>query len=195
MTDFYAQLEAQLVGAGVRRQTQGTVARSVAGRGRAILATAAALAVLAAGGAFALPAALTSSSTNAPAAPPKAVTVPARPVPVNGRNLAGIGVAVFNATTSPGLARRVSDRLQQRGARIVATDTAPSRRGARTAVFYRAGSEAKARRVARALGAVVLGPFDRAKSPVIAPTSGLAAAVVVIAGPDALRLSPDPVAP
>jgi hypothetical protein len=198
MTDFYAQLEHQLVAAGRRRQTQGRVGRAVAGRGRVLVATCAAIAVLVAGGAVALPSVLTTSSTSAPAAPHVA------PAPARGGSLAGVRVAVLNATTQPGRARTVADRLRRLRARIAVASTAPVQPGAAAGVFYRRGAEQQARRVAGALGAAMLGPYRAASSSPIDPPIGRADVVVIVgtnrplpppaAVPPAPRAAP-PVAP
>jgi hypothetical protein len=176
MTDFYAQLEHQLVAAGRRRQTQGRFGRAVAGRGRVLIATCAAIALLVAGGAVALPSVLTTSSTSRPAAP----HVAPAPAPARGGSLAGVRVAVLNATTQPGRARTVADRLRRLRARIAVASTAPVQPGAAAGVFYRRGAERQARRVAAALGAAVLGPYRAASSSPIDPPIGRADVVVIV---------------
>src|SRR5436305_11450603 len=103
MTDFYTQLEHQLVAAGQRRAGQGRAARAVAGRGRALAAVTAAVAALVVAGAAAVPSVFdTAPATRAPATPGGVRA----PVPAAaGASLAGIHVAVYNTTTRAGLAR------------------------------------------------------------------------------------------
>jgi hypothetical protein len=188
MTDFYAQLEDQLVTAGRRRQAQGRVGRAVAGRGRALLgATVAAVAVaVAAGVAVALPGALSGTSERAPAVRPQATPAPAAAttpqavVPVPSPSLAGIRVAILNGTPRPGLGRAAADWLTRRHATIVSVAGNASQDTARTVVLYRSDSRAKARRVAAALGGVPV----RASG---ASPDGHVVAVIVLVGADYRR--------
>jgi hypothetical protein len=200
MTDFYTQLEHQLVAAGHRRLGQGRAARAVAGRGRALVAATAAVAALVVAGAFALPAVFdTASTTSAPATPGRG---PA-PAPV-APSLAGVRVAVLNGTTARGYARSIATLLERRGARIVRVDATPAaRQTRRTAVFFGRGrlAEGRARLVAQALGAQVLGPASRASSVPVAPLAGgdNVDAVVLLGidrlRPTAARVVPAPVVP
>ena len=156
MTDFYAQLEDQLVTAGRRRQTQGRARRAIAGRGRALVAATAVAAALAAGVAVALPQLRTTSTTSTPAAtvaPPGVA-----PGPLRGGSLAGIRVAVLNGTTGTGLARLVADALGRRHAAIFEVGSAARKNVRGTVVYYRPGARAKARRVAAVLGGVPVRP-------------------------------------
>jgi hypothetical protein len=180
MTDFYTQLERDLVAAGHRRLGQGRAARAVAGRGRALVAATAAVAVLAVAGAFGLPAVFdTASSTSAPATPGRG---PA-PAPVS---LAGIRVAIFNGTTHRGLARAVADRLEGLHARIAGVSAAPGPEPGRprTVVGYRNGAREQARRVAAALGGALVRPSGAA-GPTVVP-------VAVFVGLDLARTTPVP---
>ncbi len=176
MTDFYAQLEDQLVGAARRRQAQGRVGRAVAGRGRTLIAATAAIALLAAGGAVALPSVLETSSTSEPATPPQVAPAPA-PAPVRGTSLNGITVAVLNGTTRTGVARAVADQLERRGATVAATQNAPDQAVPRSLVLYAPGAKAKARRVAIALGGAAVRPVGGYPGSI-----GVKADVTIVAG-------------
>jgi hypothetical protein len=198
MTDFYAQLEDQLVAAGRRRQTQGRVGRAVAGRGRAVLGATVVAVAVAAGVAVALPGALSGTSERAPAVqpqvtpapattPPPATTTPHAVVPVPSPSLAGIRVAILNGTTRPGLARAVADWLRRRHATVVSVAGNASQDTAQTVVIYRSDSRAKARRVAAALGGVPV----RASG---ASPDGRVTAVIVLVGAD-YRRPPVPAVP
>jgi hypothetical protein len=176
MTDFYAQLEEQLVAAGRRRKSQGRVARAVAGRGRALVATIAVAAVLTAGGAVAL----RSSSTNEPAAPAAPAPAPA-PAPVpRGGSLAGIRVAVFNATAQPGLARATGEILKARRAHVAVFGSMPIEPGGRTIVWYKPGAAAQARRVAAVLGVPRVVPFDPSTGQAIPPPTARVTVIVAV---------------
>jgi hypothetical protein len=177
MTDFYGRLEEQLRAAGQHRQTQGRMGRAVAGRGRALVATTAVAAVLLAGGAVAL----SSSSTSEPAAPAPAPTpAPApRPVPAGG-SLAGIRVAVFNATAEPGLARATGAVLKSRRAHVAVFGSMTIQPGGRTVVWYEPGAAAQARRVAAVLGVPRVAPFDPSTGEAIPPPSARVTVIVAI---------------
>jgi hypothetical protein len=189
MTDFYAELEQQLVVAGRRRSQRGGVRRALAGRGRP-LAGAAALAVAVAAVVVAVGPLQGGAVVQRPghAAP----AAPAVPVPPVSRDLSGIRVAVLNATPQPGLAREVAAQLSALHARIVAVGNAPRQHAATTEVRHRRGARAKALRVAAVLGVARVGPG----------TSSLRhtgrAEVIVLVGADRLgsaRLEPAPRAP
>jgi hypothetical protein len=184
MTDFYAQLEDQLVAAGRRRRAQGPVGRAVAGRGRALVVVTAAVAVLVAGGAVVLPALRTSSPTSRSAAPAAPVPVPpVAPGPARDSILAGIRVAVFNATARPGLGRSVGDELRLHGAHVAVFGSGPPQPGGRTIVRYTRDAEARARRVAAVLGVARVGPYDPS-GPEGNPPASARAEVIVLAGYD-----------
>jgi hypothetical protein len=160
MTDFYAQLERQLVDAGDRRAAQGGLRRALTGRGRPLLATGAAVLAIAVGAA--LVPALRSTSSSGPArsgAPPAPVAAPG-PLAPHGRGaLRGIRIAVLNGTTQPGLGRAVAGLLQERGATIDTVANASDQTLRRTLVEYRSGRRQQARRVADVLGVRALAPL------------------------------------
>jgi hypothetical protein len=163
MTDFYAQLERQLVDACDRRAAQGRLRRAVMGRRRPLLATGAAVLAVA-GGAAILPALRSTSSsgparTGAPAAP---VAPPGPLAPAGRGSLRGIRTAVLNGTTQPGLGRVVAGLLQERGATIDTIANASDQSLRRTVVGYRSGREEQGRRVADVLGVRELAPLTRA---------------------------------
>jgi hypothetical protein len=177
MTDFYAQLEQQLVTAGRRCNDAGRIRRTVAGRGRPLV-RAAALAVavtVAAVVVAALPQrdAVLRSGPAAPVAPPV-------PAPLVSRDLSGIRVAVLNATTQPGLARDTATELSLLHARIVAVGNASRQHAATTEVRHRRGARAKALRVAAVLGVARVGPGTSSL-----PSAGRAE-VIVLVGADRL---------
>jgi hypothetical protein len=174
MTDFYGQLEKQLLAAGRHRQTQGRMRRAVAGRSRALVATTAVAAVLLAGGAVAL----RSSSTSEPAAAPAPAPAPA-PV-LAGGSLAGIRVAVFNATAQPGLARATGAVLKSRRAHVAVFGSMTIQPGGRTVVWYEPGAAAQARRVAAVLGVPRVAPFDPSRGEAIPPPSARVTVIVAI---------------
>jgi hypothetical protein len=177
MTDFYGRLEEQLRAAGQHRQTQGRMGRAVAGRGRALVATTAVAAVLLAGGAVAL----RSSSTSEPAAPAPAPTPAPAPAPVPaGGSLAGIRVAVFNATAEPGLARATGAVLKSRRAHVAVFGSMTIQPGGRTVVWYEPGAAAQARRVAAVLRVPRVAPFDPSTGEAIPPPSARVTVIVAI---------------
>lgn len=180
MTDFYAQLEEQLIAAGRRRGTQGRAARAVAGRGRVLGATTALAAAVIAGGAFALPAVLTSSPTSATPAAPATKPAPA----LAGQDLSGIRIVVLNATSASSAARTVANALAGRGAVISAVRNGPQKAGS-ISVFSLRGAQSRSRRVASALAVPLLGPFDGtgyAKKAGALPRGSRQADAVVVVG-------------
>ncbi|MEA2149802.1 MAG: LytR cell envelope-related transcriptional attenuator [Solirubrobacteraceae bacterium] len=182
MTDFYAQLEEQLVSAGRRRRTQGRVSRAAAGRGWQLAGAVAAVAAIAA----AVVVAVSGQDATRVRAPAPAgagpstvtVTVPARP------SLRGILVEVFNGTPRTGLARTVADQLERADATVGAVGAGPRLDRARTSVRYRPGKRAQARRVAAVLGVSDVRRATAADG--LAP----AAAVRVLVGEDLRRIRP-----
>jgi hypothetical protein len=191
MTDFYAQLEAQLVAAGRRRDGHGRVRRSLAGRRRP-LAGAGALAVAAVAAVVVLVAPVPhDAAQRSPAARP-ARAAPVAPAPSAATDLSGIRVAVLNATTRPGAARATAEVLRSRHARIMAVGNASRQNVATTEVRYRHGARAQALRVAAVLGVARVAPSTSAQ-----PHAGRAE-VVVLVGADRLgrpKLTPPPRAP
>jgi len=180
MSDFYGQLERQLVDAGRRRATHGRWRLALAGRGRPLLAVA--MALLALVMAVAAAPHLRSDPSPGPAgsgaSPAPPVTSP--PPPAAGTpSLRGMRVAVLNGTTRSGAARAVAEVLEARGATIGSIGNAADQARAQTAVVYRPGAEAQARRVAAVLGVRDVRPRTRVEV-VVAPE----AAVVVHVGSD-----------
>ncbi|MEA2218037.1 MAG: LytR cell envelope-related transcriptional attenuator [Solirubrobacteraceae bacterium] len=185
MTDFYSQLEDQLVAAGRRRLQRGPVRRAVAGRGRALVAVTAAVAVLVAGCALALSALRTTAPTGEPARPVAPTTsVPAAPPgPARDRTLAGIRIAVFNATATRGLGDRVGGELRSHGAHVAVFGSGPPQPGGRTIVRYAPHAAADARRVANVLGVARVDRYDPS-GPDGNPPASARAQVIVLVGYD-----------
>lgn len=194
MTDFYSQLEDQLLAAGRRRQEQRPVARAIAGRGRVLALATAAVAILVAAVALSLPGAVTSvfdGGPTVPAAPPPAPAPAPAPVPApDNASLAGIRVAVYNATAQQGAGRSVGDELEARRAEVAVYGSVPSQPGGRTIVRYVAGAEAKARRVAAVLGVPGVERYDPATTEHGNPPESARAAVIVLVGYDRQAVSP-----
>lgn len=185
MTDFYSELEEQLLAAGRRRRAQGPVARVVAGRGRVLAVATATVAVLVVAFAVALPSAVTSvfdRGPTVPAAPPPApAPAPAPPpAPGPGVSLAGIRVAVYSATTQQGAARGAGDELRARDAEVAVFGSVPSQPGGRSVVQYVPGAEAKAHRVAAVLGVARVEAYDPAQEHANPPESARAAVIVIV---------------
>jgi hypothetical protein len=174
MTDFYAQLEQQLVTAAAGRARQGAVARAVSGRRTQLLAVVATVAVVVAGVAF-LPGALAPSDSTPLPAPPAA---PQPAGPLRSSELRGIRVAVLNATTQTGRARDYAEQLDRRGA-IITFIGNDSVQGVDRAdrVRYRRGAAARARRVARVLAVPRVTPLPAAQAALVPD-----AQVVVVVG-------------
>jgi hypothetical protein len=169
MTDFYAQLERQLVDAGRRRNERSRMRRALAGHGRPLA------------GAGALVAAVAVAVSVAPGqrdAVQRTPAAPSAPAPAVANDLRGIRVAVLNGTTHTGIARLVAAQLEYLHARIVTVGNAPTQNLAVTAVRYRHGARVKALRVAAALAVARVGP-DRGS-----PTNAGRAEVIVLVGAD-----------
>jgi hypothetical protein len=151
MTDFFADLERQLVDATPHRAQRLRRARA-----RRAAAVATVLLALVAGGAG-LAGALTggdatNSASSRPAAPapqpaPTVEQTPPGATPAPGTYT----VAVLNATTVPGLARGVANRLQYTKFKIGNVTNAASQDRAATSVEFAPGHRAEARAVARAI--------------------------------------------
>jgi hypothetical protein len=183
MTDFFADLERQLVAATPRRVAR--IRRARARRGAAVSIVLVALVAGGAGLASAVSGdhdASTSAGT-APTAP--ALTVPA--TPGASPALKSFTTAVLNGTTTPGLGRAVANALQNAGAKIGNVTNAPSQDRARTQVFYaRRDCIPAATQVARAIGlrgGLVLRPMTSAQRVI----AGATADVVVLVGSDQHR--------
>jgi hypothetical protein len=170
VTDFYAQLEEQLVTAARRRDGQGRPQRMLAGRGRRLAAGALAVAIAAA--------VVVSVAPVQRDAAPRRPALPAAPEPSVRADLSGIRVAILNGTTRTGLARATADVLDARHARIAGTGNAARQQLALTEVRYRRGARAKALRVAAALGVGRVGPYASS------PRGVRRADVVVLVGAD-----------
>jgi len=182
MTDFYAQLEEQLLLAGRRRAGRGRARQALSGRGRPLLMAATVLGAIAAG-AVTLPSLLSpSSEPAAPSAPPQQLLPPATAV-----SLRSIDVAVLNGTVQSGAARGVAEQLERRGATIRTVGNAADQRIPRTLVFHYRGSVSQARRVAAVLGV--------AKVRGLGSYFGTDADVVVFVGADRPRSLPAPAPP
>ncbi len=194
MNDFYAQLEHQLVEAGRRRAQRPRWRSAPAGRGRPLLALAT---VLLAGVVVAASVSLLGSGASSPApagggappAPPatERSTVTATPAPelkpLPPRPLRGTRVAVYNATTSSGVARAAAERLEAQGATIASVGNAADQTQARTGVGHRPGAGAQARLVATILGVRDIHPWTDDE----AVMAGGDADVVVQVGSDRRR--------
>jgi hypothetical protein len=126
MTDFFADLEAQLVGAHARRPAHRRPVVAVVAVA-ALVAVALALAVTLAGG------------------PSSGERRSARPAP------AATSVTVLNGTTIPGVARITADRLQAAGFKIEQVNDAPSAGHGRSSIGYAGDDRAAALAVARRL--------------------------------------------
>ncbi|HMJ37490.1 MAG TPA: LytR C-terminal domain-containing protein [Baekduia sp.] len=180
MTDFFDDLERQLVAATAERPRRLRRARA---RHGAVLATV--LLALLAGGA-ALATALTGAGTGddpgrpaAPATTAQTVTVD----PQTGQIAPGsFTVAILNGTAVPGLARGVANRLQNAKFKIGNVTNAARQDHAATVVHYAPGRIGEASRVAAAIN-----PGDTALRPITAADRAIAgaqASVVVIVGSD-----------
>jgi hypothetical protein len=170
-TDFFADLERQLVDATPRRRRRLRRARARrAATGAAALA-AVVVAIVALGS--------TLSGGDRDVRPR-----PAAPGPASPTYNAGM-VAVLNGTPTPGLARSVANRLQKGGILIGNVTNAPRQDATRTEVAYVPHHAQWAIRVAARLqlGDTVLRPATRAER----ARAGLEAWVIVIVGPDGGR--------
>jgi len=186
--DFFADLERQLVDAATQRRQRLRRARAR----RVATVSTILLAVLAAGGGLA--AAVTGggagagSSTGTPAGDGGGAATATTPAttPLSERTqtiLSRQTVAVLNATTAPGLARGVANRLADAHVRIGNVTNAADQTRSTTCVLYAPGHEQAARRVAALLDLrpdAVVGPVT-AEQRVIA---GDAATVIVLVGAD-----------
>jgi LytR cell envelope-related transcriptional attenuator len=179
MTDFFADLEQQLIGATAERAHR--VRRARARRG-ATLATV--LLAIVAGGAG-LATALSGSSTDgghgAPAGPTP--TAPPHTIAIAPPTSPGTyTVAVLNATYVPGLARGVANVLQNKNYKIGTVTNAAEETRVATTVEYAPGHRAQATQVAAAIAAraTTLRPIDHATRTI----AGRQAKVVVLVGSD-----------
>jgi LytR cell envelope-related transcriptional attenuator len=187
MTDFFDDLERQLVSATAER---GPRLRRARLRRAAALSTI--LLALLAGGAG-IAAAVGGGGADDPGAPAGATTAPA-PVPVPAGAppaLRSFVTAVLNGTAVPGLGGGVATRLQSKGARIGNVTNAPAQDVTTTLVYYaRPDGVPAATKVADAIG--LRGDTTlRALTPQLRAVAGDGADVVVVAGADQ-NTSPTP---
>ena len=146
MTDFFADLEAQLRTAHGRRPS----ALRRAARPVAVAATLLAIA----GVALALVVTLAGGGARERAAAP----APAQPVlPGHGHP---VPIVVRNGTAVPGLARRIAERLAADGFEIARVDNAPRRDIARTSIAFRDDGGPTAAGIADRLGVSLLVKAD-----------------------------------
>ncbi len=178
MTDFYAQLEEQLLVAGRRRGARGPARRALAGRGRVL-----ALACVASAAIGATAVAVIGGSDSSPVGlgTPAAPSGRALPAPSARGDLEGIRVAVLNGTTARGVARATADDLAALGARITSISNVSDPGGALTEIRYKRGASAEARRVAGVLG------VRRVTSYTTSPPTMAQVDVIVLVGADRLR--------
>jgi hypothetical protein len=179
MTDFYVQLEQQLVAAARRRSERGRMRSALARRARPLWAAAALMAAVVAAVVVAL--APLHGDAGVQRRGPAAPVAPPVPAPLLSRDLGGIRVAVLNAWTQPGAARAVAAQLSTLHARIVAVGNAPRQHAATTQVHHGRGARAKALRVAAVLGVARVAPVTSV------PPHGRRAEVIVLVGADRSR--------
>lgn len=184
MTDFYGQLERQLVDAGRRRLERGRWRTALAGRGRPLLAVVTVLLALAAAAAAGVSALRSGASSDAgrgasPSTPPVVAPPSADRSPTPNRTLRGTRVAVLNGTRIAGLGRATGRQLEAQGATIETIGDAADQQQAQTVVGYRPGAGARARLVATILGVRDVRPRTAGEE-VLAPRAD----VVVLVGPD-----------
>ena len=183
MTDFFADLERQLIDATPRRAQRLRRARQ-----RRLATLSAILLALVAGGAGLATAIGGSdagtSAGNRPAAPAPALTT-ARTIPGAAGGVPQRGsytVAVLNATTVPGLARGVANRLQNTKFKLGNVTNAATQDRSATVVEFAPGHRAEADAVAEAIdaGRDAIRPL----SPASKTIAGDQAVVVVLVGSD-----------
>jgi hypothetical protein len=174
MTDFFADLERQLIDATPHRAQR---LRRV--RQRRVATVSAILLALVAGGAG-LTVAISGSDTGTSAGgrPP----VPAMPGEPNPAPRSAYTVAVLNGTTVPGLARGVANRLQNTKFKIGNVTNAATQDRSTTRVEYAPGRRAEADAVAKTIevGRNAIRPL----SPGTKTLAGDQATVVVLVGTD-----------
>jgi LytR cell envelope-related transcriptional attenuator len=179
-TDFFADLERQLVDATPRRRRRLRRARA-----RRVASAAGALTALAAV-VVALGATLGGGDRERRVPPrPAAPARPAAPGPAAADAPVHGTVAVLNATTMPGLARGVATRLQRTGVKIGNVTNDARQDASATVVTYAPGHVRAAIRVAARLqlGDTVLRPATSAERAI----GGHQAAVIVVVGADQVR--------
>jgi hypothetical protein len=184
MSDFYAQLEQQLVAAGRRRNERSRMRRALAGRGRPLAGAGALAAAIAAAVLFVAP-----GQREVVRQRPAARAAPVVAAPAAATDLRGIRVAVLNATTQPGLARATAAVLMARHARITTTGNAANQQVLITKVRHRRGARAQALKVAGVLGVGRVSSYKSSR-----PTVGRSD-VVVLVGADRRDRPPEDVSP
>jgi LytR cell envelope-related transcriptional attenuator len=193
MTDFFDDLERQLVAATPQRE-----ARVRRARARRVVAAVSAIVVLLAGGAGIAAAvgggdADGGADRGAPAGATSAtaITTPAATTtPPPGPEPYSYEVAVLNGTAVPGLGRSVATRLMGQQIRANVLGNAPRQDATETRVYYRsddclpaANQVAAALRLGDARGRFSLRPITKAQTALI----GQGPAVLVVAGSDLNR--------
>jgi hypothetical protein len=181
MTDFFDDLERQLVAATPQRA--GRVRRARARRAAALSTTLVALLACGAG----IAAAVDGDDGGGSAASPATTATAPAPTPTGPRAIdpdrSTYTVAVLNGTSTPGLARGVANRLQNARFKIGnVTNAATQRRTATTVYFAREQDVAAATQVAEtlSLGDTTLRPMARS----VRLVAGDQARVVVLVGSD-----------
>jgi hypothetical protein len=188
MTDFFDDLERQLVEAATERPRRLRRARA---RHGAVLATVL-VAVLACGAglATALSGGGTGGDPGTPMAPTGGPIQTVTVAPDSGRitgDTTRFTVAILNGTTVPGLARGVANQLQNAHFKVGNITNAADQGRSATSILYAPGRRAEARAVASVLSiaADAVQPVDRANRVI----AGERASVVVVVGAD-LNTSP-----
>jgi LytR cell envelope-related transcriptional attenuator len=181
MTDFLTRLETELRDAHGRRAARGPVRRAVDAAPRALAPALATVAALACGAVLAI----TLAGGDNAGAPAGTASRPLQTLPASAQ---GTPVAVLNATTTRGLARRVANLLAKAGADIVLVSDAASRRTGETVVLYAPGHRAAATAVAAVLGSSPAPPHTVIPSPgsgtvTTTPPRTITAQPPVVAGP------------
>jgi hypothetical protein len=179
MTDFFDDLERQLVEAATERPRRLRRARA---RHGAALATVL-LGLLAGGAGLATALSGEADRPGMPAAPATTATgrIPSAPsLPSAARG--GFTIAILNGTAVPGLARGVANRLQYAHFEVGNVTNAADQTRAATSILYAPGQRGEARAVARVLSvaADAVQPVDRANRVI----AGERASVVVVVGAD-----------
>ncbi|MES1193651.1 MAG: LytR C-terminal domain-containing protein [Solirubrobacterales bacterium] len=178
MTDFFSDLERQLIDATPRRAQRLRRAR----RRRLAMLSTILLALFAGGAGLATAIGGSDAGTSAgggPAAP--APTTPQTTPGATPRH-ASPTVAVLNGTTVPGLARGVANRLQNNKIKIGNVTNSSDQRRSKTTVTFTPGHADRALQIARLLGlspAVVSPASARERA-----FAGQAATVIVTVGSD-----------
>jgi hypothetical protein len=181
MTDFFSDLERQLVDATPRRPQRLRRAR----RQRLALLSTILLLVVAGGAGLATAISGSDAGTSAGGGPVAPATTAAQTIPAPSGATPRRGaytVAVLNGTTVPGLARAVANRLQNDKYKIGNVTNGPDQPRTKTTVTFTPGHADRALRVAKLLGlapAVVSPASARERA-----LAGQTATVIVTVGAD-----------